>query len=476
MRRFMMLFLLLCALLSAAPTRAATPPRPLRATNSRAMRPGFEGDAASSLPQYTVAVTVDPAQQLLTGSADISFTNTTGAPLGDVVFRLYPNFPKDTFGDGGDGNLVLTAATVNGVVRQPQYRAGRTAARLVLPVAVAPGGAVAVHLAWTERVHPLRGTDASLDLHSTLPQLAVWDGAWRQDTTRFPDHVYASAALWSVDVTTPSGWSVISSGVAVGHSTAGSTTTTQVVTGPIREFAYSVGRFATSQTEVLGTTITVGYQAGSSVAAAAPRILARAAAALRVYSDVYGPYPYRTLTFHVLEAGRGVSDAREYPNFVVLLLNRGYSAVTHEDVAHEVAHQWWYNLTGNDIYRHPWLDEALAQYSTYIVEQRVDGPALAAAYLNDNILAIGKKTKRPLSTPTNDYASWAEYYYGVYGRGATFLHSIRQTVGDEVFFAGLQRYAQQTKYRIARPADLRAAFEHSSGTSLEQLFRSWGIR
>jgi pimeloyl-ACP methyl ester carboxylesterase len=40
--------------------------------------------------------------------------------------------------------------------------------------------------------------------------------------------------------------------------------------------------------------------------------------------------------------------------------------------AHEVAHQWWYAVVGNDIYREPWLDEAFAQYSGIIYALELD--------------------------------------------------------------------------------------------------------
>ena len=32
---------------------------------------------------------------------------------------------------------------------------------------------------------------------------------------------------------------------------------------------------------------------------------------------------------------------------------------------HEVVHQWFYNLVGNDQVNEPWLDESLAQYATW---------------------------------------------------------------------------------------------------------------
>ena len=34
-------------------------------------------------------------------------------------------------------------------------------------------------------------------------------------------------------------------------------------------------------------------------------------------------------------------------------------------LAHEIAHQWWFGLVGNDQLREPWLDEGLANWSAW---------------------------------------------------------------------------------------------------------------
>ncbi len=47
-------------------------------------------------------------------------------------------------------------------------------------------------------------------------------------------------------------------------------------------------------------------------------------------------------------------------------------------VAHEVAHQWWYQIVHNDPVNMPWLDEALAEYSVKIYSERLHGPRAAA--------------------------------------------------------------------------------------------------
>ena len=42
-------------------------------------------------------------------------------------------------------------------------------------------------------------------------------------------------------------------------------------------------------------------------------------------------------------------------------------------ITHEVAHQWWYNVVGNNVIDDPWLDEALATYSYVIYLEEAEG-------------------------------------------------------------------------------------------------------
>lgn len=48
------------------------------------------------------------------------------------------------------------------------------------------------------------------------------------------------------------------------------------------------------------------------------------------------------------------------PGFVLLV------APPNEEgpVVHELAHQWWYGVIGNNEYADPWLDESFAVYAS----------------------------------------------------------------------------------------------------------------
>ena len=126
-----------------------------------------------------------------------------------------------------------------------------------------------------------------------------------------------------------------------------------------------------------------------------------AAQALTIYQKEFGAYPYRELD--IVETAT-TAGGIEYPGLVAVA-SRLYSdpnrqAFFESATAHEVAHQWWYNVVGNDQVNHPWLDEALTQYATYRYFQGAYGDAGGQGFidsLNGRWTAVGrgKEAHRP---------------------------------------------------------------------------------
>jgi aminopeptidase N len=191
------------------------------------------------------------------------------------------------------------------------------------------------------------------------------------------------------------------------------------------------------------------------------------------FDDRFGLYPYRELEFHLINAKRGYDIGVEYPGLVIILLNGRYTEDTRFVTAHETAHQWFYGVIGNDIYNEPWLDEAFAQYSGTLVEEQWAGPAAARRTYERQIVRLASRTQLPAGLSITDYGAWNTYYAAVYGRGAQFLYTLRGEIGDQAFFDGLRSYYAAHKYGVAHGADVRAAFERSSGRDLGPLFKRW---
>lgn len=472
--RAALLLALLAVCLAAAPARSAPPAQSPLDEFAPAMRPAFAGDIAASagLPRYRLRLWASPATRALTGTVQIEYPNRSGEPLADVALRLYPNFPRDVFGSGGRVRMDVTGATVGGQPVEVRYAAGRTAVLLPLPAPLEPGAWASLALTFTATIRP--AGDGSWPLLAYYPLLAVREpGAWRLDVTRFADRVYAESALYAAEVSAPERLQVIASGSAVAREARGGRATTRIVTGPVREFALTLGDFAAAQAQAGEVAVSVYTARGSRLDA---RQIARVAAdALGVFERRFGPYPYRELDIHLLRGPFDGGDER--PGLIQLASGGPVDAGTRYVAAHEVAHQWWYGLVGNDIYRQPWLDEALAQYSGIIYAEDALGPQAAAADWEREVqrryrgaLADGDL---PVGRAIDGYPSFNVYYRTVYGKGPVFLRALRAELGDDAFFQALQAHYQRHRYGVATSAAARQAFEDAAGRDLGALFERW---
>jgi aminopeptidase N len=206
-------------------------------------------------------------------------------------------------------------------------------------------------------------------------------------------------------------------------------------------------------------------------------VLKYAADALRDFGR-FGAYPYRE--FDIVETpttARGI----EYPGVIVINQglykdpgNRGPFEVT---AVHEVAHQWWYGVVGNDQVNYPWVDESLTQYAAVIYEEDLHGSAVSQAILREYMEALYGMAKKAghdaaVNQPVSAFNE-ADYTAIVYGKGPLFFDAIRKKMGDAGFFRFLSAYYAKYRYKVAFPEDILATAQAACTCSLEAEYRLW---
>jgi len=148
-------------------------------------------------------------------------------------------------------------------------------------------------------------------------------------------------------------------------------------------------------------------------------------------------------------------------------------------VAHEVAHQWWYGVVGNDVLQSPWQDEGLTTFSsTLYFEENV--PPFYEGLLNyyrqrleDYLAAEGDE---PIAQPVGAFRGRGSAYGAiVYTKGALFFEELRHEIGDDAFFGALQAYYADNAYRLTDPPELLNAFEATCACDLEAFYEEWGV-
>lgn len=432
-----------CGFGSSAPQTADLPvPSPCKAPAYPAPDP--------NRPRYTLHVAVDPAAHAVTGTLRVAFTPDMATHT--IDFRLWANGPVPR---SRGGNLTTGQVTVNGDPAKSKLTDPTT---LVIPHAVAAGKTVTVampfHLTLPQHLKDrISQHGTAIRLGSFFPILPWVPGSgWALDPpTRVPAETSTSpTADFDATIQAPSGLGVVATGVQVSphHWKAGA----------VRDFAVAVGDFSYVRRVVDAprpVNLTIAVSKGVPVNP--QRAADDAQLALEHLSRLYGPYPWRTLT--VAYGPDLVEEGIEYPNLIFQGPDR-----SHLLTAHEVAHQWFYSLVGNNQARDPFLDEGLASW--------------AGAQTSDDIpvfanVPIPSDVGGHLGAPMTFWSSRPnEYFAGVYSQGVDALLSLGSTSRIE---CALRRYAARNAYRIATKSDLIAAFSTVFPQARQQLAR-YGVR
>jgi len=454
-----------------------------------AMLPEFAADvetvAAAGASRYYLEIELElPPDKAnsprLNGRERVRYTNTETVALSEIYFRLYPNLP------GYGGKMTVEQVVIDNHAVEPETVANDSALRIPLAQPLAPGAVTDITLMYqadvpkeTEQGYNIfSASDGTLALAGFYPAIAVYDETgWNIEIPPpYGDATYLDTSLYRVELTVPEKMVVVASGGLL-DSTANDngTKTLSLVSGPMRDFYLA----ARADFEVISETVdnvTVNSYYPPDLAEGGKLALRYAADSLRVFNQRFGPYPFAE--FDVVATPTSAGGV-EYPGVVVVaqFIYDEPGGFFQHATAHEVAHQWWYGLVGNDQVDEPWLDESLTNYSTILYWETVEGAENAQQVIDTLFFGPYEQAKnqgqdRAVIGPVANFSE-GEYGAFVYGKGPLFFHALRQEIGDETYFKIMQSYYAEYKYKIAQPEDLLALIEQVSGRNVEPLVETW---
>lgn len=471
--------------------------------------------------RYKIDLKIDFDKLTFTGEESVRWINYGEKPTSIIYFHLYPNLRSEQ-------QLSTNAAAESDEPRIEivEVRAGAdnsplfmslddqgTSLRINLRENVAPEASTEVVLKFKGTVPEIDRDETSLTTHvvkqvsaalrsdretrrardinfrcrgvmllgAAYPVLTVRDGdEWRRKIEpSVGDFVFNEAADYEVTVSTNSGVDVFTSGSETGTKTEKGQTFTASAS---RDFAILAGRGLRSEhTEVNGVNVRSIYLAEHE--RVGKRALVVAANSLRVFTALFGPLPFKTISIAEAPLVAGLGSA-EFSGLNVIASAyfvdfdspavRNLPEIIREQrpsveeslewaVAHLVAHQWWGQAVGNDPGREPLLDEALSSWSSLLYYKRTYGEEKAAAVLNDQVRGVYRLYRTfggddmDANRPSRDYRNTFQYAAIVSAKGALMFVDLQNTLGEEKMFAALRNYYQANLYEIAQLEDLRIA-------------------
>lgn len=434
-------------------------------------------------PHYQHKLTYEPMEHVLIGETTIQAWNRTSIPTGEVNIQLF----LSAFDSSHKQPPVLQKAFSRAYPQGVKY--GRMDIQEVqvngFPVSFHRDGAILkvelqkpwsantpmeIQLQWSGQLPPVHhrmGSEKEAAwFGNVLPILSVYDGEWRVNQYEaVGDPFFSEAGSYEVEVTVPAHYHVVMTGEEEPYIEQGHRKTVSKV-DQAREFVFAIT--PNHQRESIHTSsgkeINLYHRNLNKKTVAS--VLLEAKGMLDYMESRVGSYPYQQLDIFENEM---FITGMEYPGLVFVRSDRLQDTKGIETVVHEIAHQWFYNLVGNDPLNEPWLDEGFA---TYFADEYLKGAKLPSYYAEEKQYLDQHFPKTQIQ-PINHYPDWASYWRGNYRKSSLMIFALRQELGDEAFSRFLKEYVQHFEYRIVTKDDFVTFVKGYAVKDLDGFFQDW---
>jgi hypothetical protein len=208
---------------------------------------------------------------------------------------------------------------------------------------------------------------------------------------------------------------------------------------------------------------------------------------VEIYSADFGMYGYPKMV---------VADAEDGMEYPMLTLCGGAYPSNKGLIAHEVGHNWFYGMVGNNETYQAALDEGFTQFLTAWSMEKIDGitgmvpvkekgwkgafrvPEEVRNYkVYDGYLGDASNYRdEPLNTHSdmfNGALGQGGGYRHVYMKTATMLYNLQYTLGDTLFQNAMRNYFSRFSYGHPYIQDFRTSIASYANTDLDWFFDQW---
>ncbi|HAV78763.1 MAG TPA: hypothetical protein DCX53_15545 [Anaerolineae bacterium] len=431
---------------------------------------------------YHIEFTIADNLYEITGTQEVRYTNTEDVELNEVQFRLFPNILG--------GEMLISNLTIDGLSVTPEYGLKNSLMIVRLPASLEVGQSLVFKMDYSVTVPQsldlnygvLAYAEDVLALAHAYPMIAVYDDeGWNAEIPpQDGDVTYADTSFYIVRVHAPKKITLVTSGTRISLDEEGQAQVMTVANGPARDFYLAASPEYEEISQSFGE-VTIRSYAPKGAKEGSEFAIDVASKSIEVFSKRYAPYPFTELD---IISTPTLALGIEYPGAIAITsriydVNNDYRGVPasiymESTVAHEVGHQWFYSLVGDDQLDDPWLDESLTQFATlqYFTDRYGAGGASGfQSSLEDRWSRIGK-ADIPIGLPVAGYQG-SEYGAIVYGRGPLFFVALQEEMGTATFDAFLKEYTESLSWGVATPEYLQSLAETHCSCNLQVLFDEW---
>jgi hypothetical protein len=482
------------------------------------------GVAGPTSPSYAVDAAIDPESGRVRGRVTVTIPSSDRRRV--VPFRVFPNLEELATGFVLTGGHAGNDALDETIVRVSRGSKARITLAFAYTLPKLEQGSILDTLLGGGTIEPgsvglLGRQENGVALGHWLPLYLPPGASSSPELGGSGDLGNFAASTFRATLRIPSSWTLVSSGVTVRRSQNGGTATYREQGRGLRDFGVYLGENLKVAERRVGR-VKIRAWAQADHADRLDAVTETTAAALRLFSDSFGEYPWPELDVVDTPLGAGVGGM-EWPAMVWIgsdafagdipglgglgdLFGKdgegplgglfdtedlerlglggalsGLETAADWVIVHEVAHEWWFGLVGSDSLHSAALDEPLAQYSSCLFWRELR-PAQAEAACETNMTAQYRSARlvgiedAPADRPTEAFDSALQYGAIVYGKAPGLYLELERRLGRKTLVAGLRSYVRANAFGVATEEELlRALTQAAPGRAAEirRLWRRW---
>ena len=499
----------------AAPSQAATAARSPRNAN------------------YRIAATLDPDTKTITGAETIAWRNIANTPALTLQFHLYYNAWRDARSTwmreralaGTAVDLVRLApedwaaieltrlavarggaatdltARIRFVAPDDGNADDRTVIEVPLDSPVGPGETVDIEIVWTSKVPRTFARTGRVGdfyfLAQWFPKIGVFeDAGWNCHQFHATTEFFADFGTYDAELTVPRNWVVGATGRERSRmERADGRVTHHYYEEDVHDFAWTTSpRYVERRERFEHPTlppVDIRLLLQPEHEGQADRHFAATRAALKLYGEWYGPYPYGHVTV-IDPAFQSGAGGMEYPTLFTAgtrWLAPRHALQPESVTVHEAGHQFWYGVVATNEFEHAWMDEGLNTFSqarvlaeafepNYYVERYFGGfvpwvyrdlPLRRDVDYNRMPAFRSVAGNEEQATPTWRYWPATSSAFS-YNKTALWLHTLERMLGWPTLQRAMATYFGRHAFKHPKPDDFFAAVNEASGQDLTWFF------
>lgn len=451
---------------------------------------------SENLNTYTAILNYNESAHTLSGQMKVDYINKSSTTLKNIKFNLWAS----AFRENSSQPVISLAKSEECYYNGPSFGGieilsvknfehelcgqDENILKVKLDSSLAPSQTTSIEMEFLISLpnisHRFGYGENTINFGNFLPTLCVLEnGEWVEiEYHSNGDPFYSECANYNVTVTFPDKFVLASTGACSQTETAGGQTTKTISAPSVRDFAMVLSeKLKVESASTDGIKVNYYYHSDTTPLDS----LKVAVKSVETFNNLFGKYPYKELD--VVQANFCIGGM-EFPN-MVLIGDTITDKTSYEMViVHEIAHQWWYGVVGNNQTSHAWLDEGLAEFSTALFYEKNEGYPLTY----ENIIATAKTRIEvfqevqsavvgnvDLSMNKNlaDFENENHYIATTYVQGLLLFDALKDLLGEKMVLKCLKNYFTTFAFKISTPELLISSFEKTTSLNLEPFFDSW---